>query len=161
MSTQLEREITRLLTPMNEIRPANRAHGRAVVRRHKMYGLVVLAAVLVITIGATWAAANLTSTPRTSPQGRGQPLACLGLSGRTAGHAVSVLTSRGYSISWRIIHYLRPAGQRFTVKRSASVPKSAIVFNIASAGDTSSVIVFVHLAGDKLAPAAPPNLCPR
>lgn len=158
MSIQLEREITRLLTPMSEIRPANRAHGRAVVRRHKMYGLVVLAAVLATTIGATWAAANLTSTARTSPQGRGQPLACLGLSGRTAGHAVSVLTARGYAISWRITRYLPPDGQRFTVRASTSVPKSAIVLNIASGGE-KSVIVFVHLAADDLAPATPPNLC--
>jgi hypothetical protein len=160
MSSQLEREITNLLTPMSEIRPANRARGRAVVRRHGIYGLVVLVAVLAVTIGATWAATNLTSTPRTSPQGRGQPLACLGLSGRTAGHALTVLTARGYSINWRIMHYVPPNGQQFTVRASTTAPTSAIVLSIAYAGD-KSVIVFVHRAGDDLAPAAPPNVCPR
>jgi hypothetical protein len=157
VSTELDRETSLLLAPLSEIPPANRARGRAIVRRHKIYGLAVLFALLAITLGATWAAVDLARTPPASPQGRGQPLACLGLTGRSAGRAASVLTARGYSISWRIMHYLPPNGKQFTVKTSASAPKTAIVHNIASAGP-KSVIVFVHLAGDHLAPA-PPNFC--
>jgi hypothetical protein len=160
MNRDLEHETTQLLAPLEDIPPADRGRGRPVLRRHKILGVALAIVLLAITLGATWAAINLTATPAKSPGSRGRALACLHLVGRSAGHAETVLSHQGYTVTWRLMRYLPPDGKQFTVSTVPRVPSSAIVENLAAAGG-KSVIVFVHFAADHRAPAPPQPACPE
>jgi hypothetical protein len=158
VSDDLERLVGDLLAPLNDIAPAQRSRGRAVIRRHHLLAVVVAALVVVLAAGATWATLQFTASPTPTPVSPGQPLACLGLVGGTAGDAQTILSDHGYAIEWHLATFNPPDGSTFTVVAQASVPADAIVRQVlGSSPDT--VIVVVSLPSDTYAPPVTPEPC--
>jgi hypothetical protein len=158
MSVDPRHPIDEILAPLGRITPADRANGRSVERRHKLVGLLVAGVLLVVCIGATWGAYELTTaSPDPTPDSPGGPLACLHLAGGTAGQAQDTLAARGYTVRWRLLRY--GPDRTFVATEPHTVDPGAVVEDV-ELQEGSTVIVFVHLADDVNAPSVEPRACP-
>jgi hypothetical protein len=152
-----ERRIDEILAPLGEITPADRRRGRPVIARHHRLAALAIALLVLLGVGATYAAYRFEASATPTPISPGGSLACLDLVGRSASHAHSLLAKRDLHIVWRLTHYSAD-GKHFTTTAPHSVPGDAIVEDAVSDG-AGHVLLFVHLHGDAHAPAASPPRC--
>jgi hypothetical protein len=151
--------IDELLAPLAQISPAQRARGRSIERRHRLIALALAALLLLLLLGATWPALDLTASPERTPDAPGHSLGCLKLVGGDAAHAEAALSARGYEVHWGLVTYEPPNGQMFVRRLVPNVAPSDVVEDIEvdQAGD---ILVFVHQADDIYAPPINPPDCP-
>jgi hypothetical protein len=148
------------LVPLATIPPARRERGRPIARRDRIVGFVLVAIVVFVITGATWAILNATSSPRRSPVSPGQPLSCLGLVGHGATKAERVLEARGLDVSWRLVLYQAPNGKLSTTTAISTPPAHSIVEDVVQAAP-DRVYVFVHHAADRYAPTPTASGCAK
>jgi hypothetical protein len=151
--------IDELLAPLRQISPAQRARGRSVERRHRLIALALAGLLLLLVLGATWTALDLTASPDRMPDAPGRSLGCLKLVGGDAAHAEAMLSARGYEVRWGLVTYEPPNGQMFVRGLVPDVAASDVVEEI-EFDQTGDVLVFVHRADDLYAPPVNPPDCP-
>jgi hypothetical protein len=159
MNDQERQLIDEMLAPLRQISPARRDRGRSIERRHRKIALVFAAFLLLLVLGATWTALDLTASPKPTPDVPGGSLGCLKLVGGDAAHAAQVLSERGYEVHWGLATYEPPNGQMFVRRLVPTVGASDVVEEI-ELDQTGAVLVFVHQADDLYAPPVNPPDCP-
>jgi hypothetical protein len=158
MNDHLDGRIREILAPLDHLTPATRGDSNRLRRRERVLVAVAIVLVLVVGLAATWAALDLTASPKATPVSPGGGLACLNIVGGRADDAEDVLARKGYAISWRQLTYQPPTGQMFTTTAPDAVPDTAVVEDVETEGD-SRVLVFVHDRDDPYAPKVDPLAC--
>jgi hypothetical protein len=158
-----EQYIRHCLAPLREVRPAQ-LHSAPRSRRR----LTLAVALAVFAFGAAGAGYGVhvlmrEAAPVVSPLAPGEPFACQGLEGSTAGEAVSFFRARGISVSWRFTKYTDSlaGGVEGYASAPATVRPDRIVEDVTWADAAhSGVIVFVRAADDRNAPPIDKPSCP-